>query len=107
MKSRVLPLSNIVIGPTKPCDNSVIDSVLLQVSYTVFLYNPAPVHGRNVRESEKLQGVAALEIDSAVAMNADDFDLLPAIRARYLRGSDKHLLGLESEFSVVSVGHLW
>jgi hypothetical protein len=52
------------------------------------------VHGRNVRESEKLQGVATFEIDSAIAMNANDFDLLPAIRARYLRGGDERLLGL-------------
>jgi hypothetical protein len=37
-------------------------------------------------------------------MNADDFDLLPAIRTRYLRGSDDRLLGLDAEFRVVPVG---
>ena len=47
------------------------------------------VHGRNVRESEPLQDLACVEIVAAPAMNADDFDLLPAIRASYVRGGDE------------------
>jgi len=42
---------------------------------------------------------------AAVAMNADDFDLLSAIRARYLRGSDERLLGFDAEFRVAHLFH--